>query len=153
MSKNEHIYCKDNATILTFGNNINFTATSIHFCHFIKMATSEKVLSNGIQQLLENPRDVFLDVTNLLLRFANNVLNDPENIKYRQIRVGNPIVEKRLLPINGTMECLFEMGFEEVRVTPLVLRTVARPKIMDGLRCLYEGCNIHLIINTEYSIF
>ena len=95
------------------------------------MATSGKVLSTGIQQLLENPRDVFLDVTNLLLRFANNVLNDPENIKYRQIRVGNPIVEKRLLPINGAMECLFEMGFEEVRVTLLVLRTVAACRLPD----------------------
>ena len=70
----------------------------------------------GVQQLLENPKEVFFDVSNLLLKFANNILNDPENQKYRQIRVGNPVVEKRLLPVCGAMECLFEMGFEEVRV-------------------------------------
>ena len=80
------------------------------------MASVGKDLLNGVQQLLENPTDVFLDVSNLLLRFANNVLNNPENKKYRQIRVGNPVVEKRLLPVSGAMECLFEMGFEEVRM-------------------------------------
>ena len=80
------------------------------------MASVGNDLSIGVQQLLENPTDVFFDVSNLLLKFANNILNDPENQKYRQIRVGNPVVEKRLLPVCGAMECLFEMGFEEVRM-------------------------------------
>lgn len=39
----------------------------------------------------------------------------PNEEKYRSIRIGNPTFSSKLLPIKGAVECLFEMGFEEVR--------------------------------------
>jgi len=56
---------------------------------------------------------VFMDASQLLLKFASNIINDPDNSKYRSIRVGNKIFQSRLLPINGAVECLFTMGFQE----------------------------------------
>ena len=66
------------------------------------------------EQLLDNPPEVFMDASQLLLKFASNIINDPDNPKYRSIRVGNKIFQSRLLPINGAVECLFTMGFQEV---------------------------------------
>ncbi|XP_068751689.1 peptide-N(4)-(N-acetyl-beta-glucosaminyl)asparagine amidase-like [Montipora capricornis] len=65
------------------------------------------------EQLLDNPPDVFMDVSQLLLKFASNIINSPDNPKFRSIRVGNKIFQSRLLPVNGAVECLFTMGFKE----------------------------------------
>lgn len=65
------------------------------------------------EQLLDNPPEVFMDVSQLLLKFASNIINNPDNPKYRTIRVGNKIFQSRLLPVNGAVECLFTMGFQE----------------------------------------
>lgn len=63
--------------------------------------------------LEENPEDVYLETTSVLLKLVDNVIKDPSNPKYRNIRLGNPIVANKLLPAVGAMECLFEMGFQE----------------------------------------
>lgn len=65
------------------------------------------------EQLLDNPPEVFMDVSQLLLKFASNIINNPDNPKYRAIRVSNKIFQSRLLPVNGAVECLFTMGFQE----------------------------------------
>ena len=64
--------------------------------------------------LVDNPYEVFMDVSQLLQKFASNILNNPDNPKYRSIRVANKVFQSRLLPVNGAVECLFAMGFEEV---------------------------------------
>ncbi|XP_041364348.1 peptide-N(4)-(N-acetyl-beta-glucosaminyl)asparagine amidase-like isoform X2 [Gigantopelta aegis] len=69
---------------------------------------------DSIQQLLsENSKDSFLEASEILLKFASNVLKNPNDPKYRKIRVGNPVVQTKLLPVSGALECLFEMGFLE----------------------------------------
>ena len=70
------------------------------------------------EQLLDNPTEVFMDASGLLLKFASNIINNPDNPKYRSIRVGNKIFQSRLLPVNGAVECLFAIGFQEVLCSP-----------------------------------
>lgn len=69
--------------------------------------------SPAVSTLCENPNEVFLDVAKLLLTYADNILRNPNEEKYRLIRIGNPTFSTKLLPIKGAVECLFEMGFEE----------------------------------------
>ena len=69
---------------------------------------------SSVKSLFENPHDIALSTAEVLLKIANNILNDPENLKYRTLKVENAIVSSKLLPVSGVMECLFEMGFEEV---------------------------------------
>ncbi|XP_033856060.2 peptide-N(4)-(N-acetyl-beta-glucosaminyl)asparagine amidase isoform X1 [Acipenser ruthenus] len=69
--------------------------------------------SPGVSELCENSTNVFLDVSQLLLTYADNILRNPNEDKYRSIRIGNPAFSSRLLPVRGAVECLFEMGFEE----------------------------------------
>lgn len=72
------------------------------------------VVSWTLLSLEENPREIYLEVTSVLLRLANNVIKNPSDPKYRSIRLANPTVANKLLPAVGAMECLFEMGFKEV---------------------------------------
>ncbi|XP_006006863.1 peptide-N(4)-(N-acetyl-beta-glucosaminyl)asparagine amidase isoform X1 [Latimeria chalumnae] len=82
--------------------------------------------SPAVSELRQNPREVFLDAANLLLTYADNILRskhmkvvelglrrNPNEEKYRSIRIGNPVFFNRLMPVRGAVECLFEMGFEE----------------------------------------
>ncbi|XP_034017359.1 peptide-N(4)-(N-acetyl-beta-glucosaminyl)asparagine amidase [Thalassophryne amazonica] len=71
------------------------------------------VMSPAVTTLCENSNEVFVDVANLLLTYADNILRCPHEEKYRSIRIGNPTFSTKLLPIKGAVECLFEMGFEE----------------------------------------
>jgi hypothetical protein len=43
-------------------------------------------------------------------------IRNPNDEKYRSIRIGNTAFSTRLLPVRGAVECLFEMGFEEVSI-------------------------------------
>ena len=44
----------------------------------------------------------------------------PNEDKYKSIRIGNAKFSTKLLPTKGAVECLFEMGFEEVPSLDLV---------------------------------
>ncbi|XP_036423576.1 peptide-N(4)-(N-acetyl-beta-glucosaminyl)asparagine amidase [Colossoma macropomum] len=89
----------------------------------------------GVSALCENTNEVFLDVSKLLLTYADNILRNPNEEKYRSIRIGNPTFSTKLLPIKGAVECLFEMGFEEAE-THLVFPKSAS---VDQLRRVRES--------------
>ncbi|OCT75874.1 peptide-N(4)-(N-acetyl-beta-glucosaminyl)asparagine amidase [Xenopus laevis] len=74
------------------------------------MATQD---SSAVAELCQNKRQEFLDASQLLLTYADNILRSPNEEKYRSIRIGNTAFSTRLLPVRGAIECLFEMGFEE----------------------------------------
>lgn len=69
--------------------------------------------SPAVRELCKNARDTFLEASRLLLTYADNILRNPYEEKYRSIRNGNPAFSTRLLPVRGAVECLFEMGFQE----------------------------------------
>ena len=64
----------------------------------------------------ENSKDNFVSASAVIIKFAENILNNPNEPKYRKIRIGNPAVQNKLLNSVGAMECLFIMGFEEAEV-------------------------------------
>ncbi|XP_055985196.1 peptide-N(4)-(N-acetyl-beta-glucosaminyl)asparagine amidase [Sorex fumeus] len=69
--------------------------------------------SPAVAELCQNPPETFLEASKLLLTYADNILRNPNDEKYRSIRIGNAAFSTRLLPVRGAVECLFEMGFEE----------------------------------------
>ncbi|XP_033749677.1 peptide-N(4)-(N-acetyl-beta-glucosaminyl)asparagine amidase-like [Pecten maximus] len=71
-------------------------------------------IHNTVKQLInDNGKDEFLTASEILLKFADNIINHPNDPKYRKIRLANPTIENKLLPVSGALECLFEMGFIE----------------------------------------
>jgi hypothetical protein len=50
----------------------------------------------------------------LLLRIANNIEQEPNESKYRTLKLSTNTFQNKLLPVKGAVECLFAMGFEDV---------------------------------------
>lgn len=67
-----------------------------------------------IESLEENPPEVYLKVTDLILKLIDNVLRYPSDPKYRKLKLANKLVSTVIMPSIGAMECLFEIGFQEV---------------------------------------
>ncbi|XP_057683548.1 peptide-N(4)-(N-acetyl-beta-glucosaminyl)asparagine amidase isoform X1 [Corythoichthys intestinalis] len=70
-------------------------------------------LSAAVRILCENSNEIFFDVCKVLLSYADDILRHPNVEKYRSIHIDSPTFSGKLLPINGAVECLFEMGFVE----------------------------------------
>ena len=49
----------------------------------------------------------------MFLRLLGNIISDPTNPKYRQVKLTNKTIEEKLLPASGAFEILFSVGFEE----------------------------------------
>nr|KAF6335544.1 N-glycanase 1 [Pipistrellus kuhlii] len=77
------------------------------------LGSSAASASPAVAELCQNPPETFLEASKLLLTYADNILRNPNDEKYRSIRIGNATFSTRLLPVRGAVECLFEMGFEE----------------------------------------
>ncbi|XP_041898983.1 peptide-N(4)-(N-acetyl-beta-glucosaminyl)asparagine amidase isoform X3 [Corvus kubaryi] len=77
------------------------------------LGLSSSLGSPAVSELCQNRREIFLEASRLLLTYADNILRNPYEEKYRLIRIGNPAFSTRLLPVRGAVECLFEMGFQE----------------------------------------
>ena len=59
----------------------------------------------------------------------------PNEDKYKSIRIGNAKFSTKLLPTKGAVECLFEMGFEEVSSLDLVVKH----RTSLGFRCAQDN--------------
>ncbi|XP_033068713.1 peptide-N(4)-(N-acetyl-beta-glucosaminyl)asparagine amidase isoform X3 [Trachypithecus francoisi] len=77
------------------------------------LGNSSGSASPAVAELCQNTPETFLEASKLLLTYADNILRNPNDEKYRSIRIGNTAFSTRLLPVRGAVECLFEMGFEE----------------------------------------
>jgi hypothetical protein len=68
-----------------------------------------------VSMLAENPPQLRKDAAEILIKLLTNVQRDPQNMKYRSVKLSNPIIESKLLAAHGAFEILFSVGFEEVR--------------------------------------
>jgi hypothetical protein len=50
----------------------------------------------------------------LLNKYADNILNNPTDVKYRKIKMSNKIFAEKVKPVPGAIEILKAAGFEEV---------------------------------------
>lgn len=71
-------------------------------------------LKHCIKLLDDNEESVRKEAQQLLLRLCKNILQHPEESRYRKIQLANALVSTKLLPTAGAIECLFEAGFTEV---------------------------------------
>ena len=58
-----------------------------------------------------------------LLKYMNNIIEHPEEEKYRKIRVQNKAFQDRVLSLNGADKFIEAAGFQKVRVYSVCFRT------------------------------
>lgn len=58
--------------------------------------------------------DSYVNSVSILLRILDNIIKEPQNEKYRSIRLENKIIKEQLLCLNGVRELLGKIGFFEV---------------------------------------
>lgn len=91
-----------------------------------------------LNNLEENDRYVFLEVTKILLRILDNVIKAPENPKYRKLQLKSETISKKLIPAIGAMECLFEFGFQEADDSLVLPPTTSLTKIKNMREKLHK---------------
>lgn len=56
----------------------------------------------------------YTESVQILLRLLDNVIREPQNEKFRTIRLENKLIKEKLLGLNGVREFLHKIGFIEV---------------------------------------
>jgi len=69
--------------------------------------------TSTVNLLNDNTDIVKKEAIDILVKLLSNIIKDPDNIKYRQIKLSNPKIEEKLLGAVGGFEVLFSVGFEE----------------------------------------
>lgn len=68
-----------------------------------------KTLENG------NNHSHYIDAVTILLKILDNIIREPNNVKYRTIRLENKTIKDKLLALAGMRALLEQIGFVEVR--------------------------------------
>lgn len=64
---------------------------------------------------LENATNAkYIESVTILLKILDNVIREPQNDKYRTIRLENKIIKEKLLSLHGVRAFLEKIGFVEV---------------------------------------
>lgn len=58
-------------------------------------------------------QQAFLEGVAIVLKLLNNIIQDPNNVKYRTFKLENKTIREKVLVIEGMKEYLLEMGFVE----------------------------------------
>lgn len=65
-------------------------------------------------KLERNDPEVCKETVRVLLKIADNIIKDSSNRKIRTLQKSNSNISNKILKVNGGIECLKCMGFEEV---------------------------------------
>lgn len=69
-------------------------------------------MSESVMKMLNSTNEQeFIKASELLIKYADNILSDPSNMKYRKIKSSNENVKTIISKIPGGIECFHEMGF------------------------------------------
>lgn len=92
-----------------------------------------------VKLLDDNPETVKKEAVEILVKLLSNVVRDPNNIKYRQVKLSNKKIEENLLSAAGAFEVLFSVGFEEDEdklILPLNVSITKVEKFLDAVKAL-----------------
>eukprot|EP00092_Neocalanus_flemingeri_P102935 GFUD01131671.1.p1 GENE.GFUD01131671.1~~GFUD01131671.1.p1 ORF type:complete len:772 (+),score=293.82 GFUD01131671.1:35-2350(+) len=98
-----------------------------------EMLAPAEVDTSTVELLRENTEEVRKEAADILVKLLSNIVAEPGNTKYRQLKLANKTIEEKLLPASGAFEILFSVGFEEAE-DKLVLPLGADVKTVEKFR-------------------
>lgn len=67
--------------------------------------------------LESNPKESYVVATETLLRLLDNIIREPQNAKYRTVRLENQSIKEKLLSAVGMKQLMLAIGFIEANGT------------------------------------
>lgn len=67
-----------------------------------------------ILKLETNPKNIYDEAARLLMKIAQNIIDNPKNSTVRCLKKKNSTISQKILTVNGGLECLKLMGFVDV---------------------------------------
>lgn len=108
----------------------------------------EQLIAN-VERL--NSPERYSDGVVILLKLLDNVIREPQNTKYRAIRLENKVIKEKLLCLNGIRELLASIGFEEIEgelrlPSNLIIAKLKkfRDVLKERLECLQQKLKSHI---------
>ena len=101
------------------------------------MLAPAEVDTSIVELLRENTEEVKKEAGDILVKLLSNIVAEPNNTKYRQVKLANKKIEEKLLPASGAFEILFSVGFEEAEdklVLPLGANMRTVEKFRDAIK-------------------
>jgi len=71
------------------------------------------MLSEAIKALISNSIEEIKPPILTLLRISSNIIKNPTEVTFKSIRCSSSTFQNKLLPYDGALQCLMEMGFKE----------------------------------------
>jgi len=65
----------------------------------------------SLNDIKSNSIDICFRVVDVLLKLLNDIINHPNQPKFRRLYLNSDVIQNDLLPFSGAMEFLFEIGF------------------------------------------
>ena len=98
-----------------------------------------EVDTSVVELLRGNTEEVRREAGDILVKLLSNIVAEPNNTKYRQVKLANKKIEEKLLPASGAFEILFSVGFEEAEdklVLPLGTNVRTVEKFLHAIKNL-----------------
>ena len=114
-----------------------------------------EVDTSVVELLRENTEEVRKEACDILVKLLSNVITEPSNTKYRQVKLANKKIEEKLLPACGAFEILFSVGFEEAEdklVLPLNANIKTIEKFRDAIKDMDAQSAASLLPVTSPSV-
>uniref|UniRef100_A0A182M8N8 Peptide-N(4)-(N-acetyl-beta-glucosaminyl)asparagine amidase n=1 Tax=Anopheles culicifacies TaxID=139723 RepID=A0A182M8N8_9DIPT len=67
--------------------------------------------------LESNPKESYVVAAETLLRLLDNIIREPQNAKFRTVRIDNPSIREKLLSVDGMKQLMLAIGFIESQGT------------------------------------
>nr|XP_040221705.2 peptide-N(4)-(N-acetyl-beta-glucosaminyl)asparagine amidase [Anopheles coluzzii] len=99
------------------------------------MATLNQAL---VLALESNPKEAYVVAAETLLRLLDNIIREPQNAKYRTVRIDNPSIREKLLSVEGMKQLMLAIGFVESSGTLTVPSNVLLANVRRYREFLYE---------------
>ena len=71
-------------------------------------------------QLENNEQSKYVEGISILLKLIDNIINEPQNTKYRTIKLENKTIKTKLLSLKGILPVMQDIGFVEVSIIILI---------------------------------
>jgi len=90
-------------------------------------------LNTAIEALRQNPGSKFDETSGILCKLLGNILANPEDDKYRKIRLSNAKINAAIVQVPGAIDILLAVGFVEDDGHLYISSTTALAAVQDAL--------------------